>query len=123
MSFRHGFIAVAIAFSLVLAGFLINRSRPKIYTEQAGGDFVRATGKCAECYSRTLYSVVHEYEMSKHAQKGVICLNCHPAASGQEKTGHHSFVISAGHLTAGTCRGCHEVPEACGVGIPGALAT
>jgi hypothetical protein len=40
MSFRHVFIAVAIAFSLVLAGFLINRSRPKIETEQAGGDFV-----------------------------------------------------------------------------------
>jgi len=38
MSLRHGFIAVAIAFSLVLAGFPINRSRPKIYTEPAGGD-------------------------------------------------------------------------------------
>jgi len=78
MSLRHGFIAVAIAFSLVLAGFPINRSRPKIYTEPAGGDFVRATGKCAECYSRTLYSVVHEYEMSKHAQKGVICIVIKP---------------------------------------------
>ena len=93
MSLRHGFIAVAIAFSLVLAGFLINRSRPKIYTEQAGGDFVRATGKCADATPAHLYSVVHEYEMSKHAQKGVICLDCHQAASGQEKKGHHRFVI------------------------------
>ena len=70
MSFRHVFIAVAIAFSLVLAGFLINRSRPKTETEQAGGDFVRATGKCAECHSRTQYSVVHEYEMSKQCPEG-----------------------------------------------------
>jgi hydroxylamine dehydrogenase len=46
--------------------------------------------------------------MSKHAQKGVYCLDCHQAASGQEKKDHHSFVISAGHLTAGNCRGCHE---------------
>jgi len=46
--------------------------------------------------------------MSKHAQKGVNCLDCHQAASGQEKKDHHGFVISAGHLTAGNCRGCHE---------------
>ena len=87
MSFRHVFIAVAIAFSLVLAGFLINRSRPKIETEQAGGDFVRATGKCAECHSRTQYSVVHEYEMSKHAQKGVNCLDAiKPRPDKRKKT-------------------------------------
>ena len=108
MSFRHVFVAVVIAFSLVLAAFLINRSRPKIETEQAGGDFVRATGKCAECHSRTQYSVVHEYEMSKHAQKGVNCLDCHQAAPGQEKKDHHDFVISAVRLTAGNCRSCHE---------------
>src|SRR6476646_1514681 len=108
MSFRHVFIAVAIAFSLVLAGFLINRSRPKTETEQVGGDFVRATGKCAECHSRTQYSVVHEYEMSMHAQKGVNCLDCHQAAPGQEKKEHHGFVVSAVHLTAGNCRSCHE---------------
>ena len=65
-------------------------------TAQVGGDFVRATGKCAECHSRTQYSVVHEYEMSKHAQKGVNCLDCHQAAPGQEKKDHHGFVVSAG---------------------------
>src|SRR6476660_6833616 len=101
MSFRHVFLAVVIAFSLVLAAFLINRSRPKAETEQAAGYFGRATGKCAECHSRTQYSVVHEYEMSKHAQQGVNCLDCHQAAPAQEKKDHHGFVISAGRLTAG----------------------
>jgi hypothetical protein len=107
MSFRAVFIAVVIAFSLIVGAFLINRARPKIETEEPSAELVRATGKCAECHSRTQYAVVHEYEMSLHARKGVNCLDCHQPATGQEKTDHHGFVISA-KLTAGNCRSCHE---------------
>ena len=108
MSFRSVFIAVVIAFALILAAFLINRARPESETEQPSADFVRASGKCAECHARLQYSVVHEYEMSQHAQKGVNCLDCHQAAAGQEKKDHHGFVIASDHLTAGNCRSCHE---------------
>ncbi len=108
MSFRSVFIAVTVSFALILGAFLINRARPKVETEQSGGEFVRASGKCAECHSRSQYSVVHEYEMSKHASKGVNCLDCHQAATGQEKKEHHGFEISAVRLTAGNCRSCHE---------------
>jgi len=107
MSFRSVFIAVAIAFALILAAFLINRARPAVETEQPSAEMVRATGKCAECHARLQYSVVHEYEMSLHARKGVNCLDCHQPTAGQEKKDHHGFVISA-KLTAGNCRGCHE---------------
>ena len=107
MSFRSVFIAVVIAFALILAALLLNRARPKVETEQPTADLVRATGKCAECHARTQYSVVHEYEMSMHARKGVNCLDCHQPAAGQEKKDHHGFVISS-KLTAGNCRGCHE---------------
>ena len=69
MSFRSVFVAVVIAFALILAAFLINRARPKFETEQPSADLVRATGKCAECHARTQYSVVHEYEMSTARQK------------------------------------------------------
>jgi len=108
VSFRSVFIALVIAFALILAAFLINRARPKVETEQPSSAMVRATGKCAECHLRTQYSVVHEYEMSKHARKGVSCLDCHQAATGQEKKDHHGFVISKARLTAGNCRSCHE---------------
>ena len=108
MSFRSVFIAVVIAFALILSAFLINRARPKAETDQPGADFVRASGKCAECHSRLQYSVVHEYEMSKHAVKGVSCLDCHQPAPGQDKKDHHGFVISNARLTAGNCRSCHE---------------
>lgn len=107
MSFRSVFIAVVVAFALILGAFLLNRARPRVETEQPTADFVRATGKCAECHIRTQYSVVHEYEMSTHARKGVNCLECHQPAAGQQKKDHHGFVISA-KLTAGNCRGCHE---------------
>jgi hypothetical protein len=107
MSFRAVFLAVSIAFALVLAAFLLNRARPKTETEQTSAALVRATGKCAECHSRTQYSVVHEYEMSAHARKGVNCLECHQPAANQEKKDHHGFVIAT-KLTAGNCRSCHE---------------
>ncbi|HZT78363.1 MAG TPA: multiheme c-type cytochrome [Vicinamibacterales bacterium] len=107
MSFRPVFIAVVIAFALIVSAFLINRARPRVETEQPSAAFVRASGKCAECHTRQQYSVVHEYEMSRHAQKGVNCLDCHQPAPGQEKQEHHGFTIST-KLTAGNCRACHE---------------
>jgi hypothetical protein len=107
MSFRAVFLAVVIAFALILAAFLLNSARPKVETEQSSAAMVRATGKCAECHSRTQYSVVHEYEMSAHARKGVNCLECHQPAANQEKKDHHGFVIAT-KLTAGNCRSCHE---------------
>jgi hypothetical protein len=85
LSFRPVFIAVVIAFGLIMAAFLINRARPKTETGGPSSEFVRASGKCAECHSRTQYSIVHEYEMSRHAQKGVNCLDCHQAAAGHYK--------------------------------------
>ena len=107
MTFRSVFVAVVIAFALILGAFLINRARPSVETQQPSAAAVRATGKCAECHARTQYSVVHEYEMSMHAKKGVTCLDCHQPAANQEKKDHHGFVITA-QLTAGNCRSCHE---------------
>jgi len=108
MSFRSVFIALVIGFSLVLAGYLINRQRPAFETEQPGEAFVKATGKCAECHIRQQYSVVHEYELSVHAKKGVNCLDCHQQVDGQQKVEHHGFTIS-NSLTSANCKGCHPL--------------
>lgn len=107
MSFRPVFVAVVIAFGLIVSAFLLNRARPRVETEQPSSQFVRASGKCAECHVQQQYSVVHEYEMSVHAQRGVSCLDCHQGAPGQPTKDHHGFVTSA-KLTAGNCRACHE---------------
>ncbi len=107
MSFRSVFVAVVLGFALVVAAFLVNRQRPRVETDQPNEAFVRATGKCAECHERQQYSVVHEYELSKHAQKGITCLDCHQPAANQQGADHHGFTIVT-KLTAGNCRGCHE---------------
>jgi hydroxylamine dehydrogenase len=107
MSFRSVFIAVVLAFGLIVSAFLVNRARPPAETDQPSASFVRASGKCAECHSQQQYSVVHEYEMSRHAQRGVNCLDCHQPAAGQQRKEHHGFVVSS-KLTAGNCRSCHE---------------
>jgi hydroxylamine dehydrogenase len=91
----------------LVAAFLIQRARPRVESEQPSAALVRATGKCAECHARTQYSVVHEYEMSRHAAKGINCPDCHQPAANQEKKDHHGFIIST-KLTPGNCRSCHE---------------
>ena len=107
MQFRAVFIAVVIGFALIVSAFLINARRPASDTAGKDAAAVRATGKCAECHSDLQYSVVHEYELSAHARRGITCLECHKPAENQQKKDHHGFVVSA-RLTAGNCRGCHE---------------
>ena len=107
MSFRPVFIAVVIASALIVGAFLVHRARPRAELDQPSAEFVRASGKCADCHTRQQYSVVHEYEMSRHAHKGINCLDCHQPADGQTSKPHHGFTLSA-KLTAGNCRGCHE---------------
>jgi hypothetical protein len=87
MAFRPVFIAVVIAFALIVSAFLINRARPRVETDQPSAAFVRASGKCAECHLQQQYSVVHEFEMSVHAQTGVNCLDCHQKADSQQEQG------------------------------------
>jgi hydroxylamine dehydrogenase len=107
MSFRPVFIAVVVACGLIVGAFLVNRARPRVETDQPSAELVRASGKCAECHSQQQYSIVHEYELSRHAQRGINCLDCHQPADGQSKKDHHGFVVST-KLTAGNCRSCHE---------------
>ncbi len=107
MNFRSVFIAIVIATGLIVAAYLVNSRRPRVEIEQPSAAFVRASGKCAECHLNSQYSIVHEFEMSMHAQKGLNCLDCHQVAPGQTGKDHHGFVINTG-VTPGNCRSCHE---------------
>jgi hydroxylamine dehydrogenase len=107
MPFRSIFIAVTVAFALILSAFLLQRARPPMETDQPTASFVKATGKCAECHANQQYSIVHEYEMSKHAAKEISCLDCHQPQQNQQKKEHNGFVISTA-ITPGNCRVCHE---------------
>jgi hypothetical protein len=74
MSFRGVFVDVVIAAALVVAAFLVNSRRPLVEVIQPTAALARAVGKCAECHRQETSAVVHEFEMSAHARKGVTCL-------------------------------------------------
>jgi hypothetical protein len=107
MTFRAVFIAITISTALILSAYLLNSRRPRVVVEQPSAAFVRASGKCAECHLNSQYSVVHEFEMSAHARKGLNCLDCHQVAQGQKGTNHNGFMINTA-VTPANCRICHE---------------
>jgi hydroxylamine dehydrogenase len=107
VGFKPVFIAIVIATGLIVTAFIVNSYRPSAVVNQPSAAFVRASGKCAECHSNSEYSIVHEYELSVHAQKNINCLECHQAAVGQARRDHHGFVINT-KVTAANCRSCHE---------------
>ncbi|MEO6599740.1 MAG: multiheme c-type cytochrome [Polyangiaceae bacterium] len=104
--FRGVFIAIFLGVALVVAALLVNSRRPAVQTAQPSAALVTASGKCAECHRRETSAIVHEFELSRHAQKGVTCLDCHQAAAGQEKLDHRGFTI-ARSLTSKNCASCH----------------
>ncbi len=106
MTFRMLFSTVVIATVLLVGAFVVHGLRPAGQLRQPSGRYVAAAGKCAECHRRETSAVVHEFEMSVHAQKNVNCLNCHRPVQGQESLDHRGFVI-AKHMTAANCRECH----------------
>ena len=107
MSFKSIFISVFLGTALIVAALIFNAKRPLQETEQPKAEFVRATGKCATCHRKETSAVVHQFERSRHAKKGVNCLDCHAALEGQEQQLHRGFTI-AKHLTAKNCSQCHS---------------
>ena len=106
MPFKSIFIAVVLGTALIAAAMIFNAKRPARETEQPKAEFVRATGKCAACHRRETAAVVHQFERSRHAKKGVNCLDCHQALDGQTEKAHNGFTIAA-NLTAKNCSQCH----------------
>ncbi len=106
MRFRSVFVAVFIGTSLVMAAVLINRARPAVETAQPSADFVRATGRCASCHLEETGAIVHQFERSAHAQRGVTCLDCHQVLNDQVALDHRGFTITR-EPTSQNCAACH----------------
>lgn len=106
MSFKSVFISVVIAVGLILSALVVNQQRPSQDNKEQK-ELVRASGKCAECHRNETSSIVHQFEKSKHIEKGVTCLDCHRAYEGQQEEDHKGFKISD-EVTSGTCKNCHQ---------------
>ncbi len=82
MTFKAVFISIFIGTSMIVAALMINAKRPPGDTWGPTVEFVRATGKCAECHSRETSAIVHQFERSQHAKSNVNCLDCHRPSEG-----------------------------------------
>ncbi len=106
MPFKSVFVAVLVATALIVAAFLVNARRPKIERGEPTPALVEATGKCAECHRHETPAIIDQFERSRHAVKGVNCLDCHRPAEGQPGIDHRGFTI-AKTLTSKNCAQCH----------------
>ena len=107
MTFKSVFNAVLLGSAFIFAALLINYSRPVVEVAQPGPEYVRATGKCAQCHIRETAAIVHQFSMSRHAQVGTTCYDCHRTVDEQSGSEHHGFTIADG-LTALNCAQCHQ---------------
>jgi hydroxylamine dehydrogenase len=107
MAFKSVFIATLIATALIVAAFLIHNARPMRQTDHPSAQYVRATGKCAECHRRETGAVVHQFSLSKHAKQGLSCIECHRPVPGQVEHEHHGFKLNK-RVTALNCKQCHS---------------
>jgi len=98
---------VFVGTALIVASLVLNGRRPSADVDQPSASLVKATGKCAACHRRETSSVVHQFEMSRHAAKNVNCLDCHKPVEGQQKLDHKGFEI-AKELTSKNCAECHK---------------
>ena len=105
--FQTVFVAVFVGTALVVASFLLHKARPAEEVREPSAQMVKATGKCVSCHRRETGAVVHQFEKSRHARKGVTCLDCHRPVAGQEKREHRGFVITR-DPTSANCRTCHK---------------
>ena len=109
--FATVFVAVTLGTALIVAAFVVNAHRPVGERTQPSAALTSATGKCAECHRNETSAVVHEFETSKHAAKGVNCLDCHQPAEGQVAQAHRGFSITTA-LTSKNCKQCHATEYA-----------
>ena len=75
-------------------------------TNQPTPALVEASGKCAECHRHETPAIIDQFERSRHAVKGVNCLDCHRPLDGQPGMDHRGFTISK-TMTAKNCAQCH----------------
>lgn len=81
--------------------------------EAAKGKVSKEGKSCIGCHESQSPSFVHEWEISRHAEKGVDCYSCHKAdTSDVDAMDHNGFTISI-LVTPKDCERCHakEVKE------------
>ena len=104
---RIAIAAVAGMVVLVGAGLFIHQRRPKADLARGTAEAVKGTGVCIECHRTQTAGIVHQWQDSRHALKGITCFDCHKPLDEAHKIEHKGFQITR-YVTSGRCAECHK---------------
>ena len=68
-----------------------------------------ANQMCVDCHKTTTSALVMEWERSRHAQKGVGCIDCHKANEGEIDAWQHMGALISILVTPKDCSNCHAI--------------
>ncbi|TVM00979.1 MAG: hypothetical protein CV087_11880 [Candidatus Brocadia sp. WS118] len=68
-----------------------------------------ANQMCVDCHKTTTSALVMEWERSRHAQKGVGCIDCHKANEGEIDAWLHMGALISILVTPKDCSNCHAI--------------
>ncbi|TFH20690.1 MAG: hydroxylamine oxidoreductase [Myxococcales bacterium] len=63
---------------------------------------------CVDCHLQSTPGLVHHWQGSTHARKGVACVECHQAVQGDADAFDHYGALIATIVTPRDCGGCHR---------------
>jgi len=90
---------VLVLLTAILSYAQSSRPSPKVTEENKS---------CVECHAKTTPGLVKQWEDSRHAAKGIGCLDCHEAEEGEPDAFTHHGETIAEIVTPNDCSMCHR---------------
>src|SRR5262245_29992493 len=66
-----------------------------------------ASQRCVECHAEQNRGIIDHWKGSRHARKGVACVDCHQAVAGEADAFMHEGALIAAVVTPRDCARCH----------------
>lgn len=104
-------ILIAIISLLFLSALLIIgaiEGNKRIVGKKASIKVPLSSKNCVKCHMLKSPSLVEQWKNSKHALKGVACMECHEAKSGEPDAWDHEGSLIAVIVSPNDCAKCHQ---------------
>ncbi|MCF6148861.1 MAG: hypothetical protein E3K37_09395 [Candidatus Kuenenia sp.] len=110
LNFFYLFVSVGVLFlcSMDTQAHELQEGEKQYQTDAKPGPTITAVNQmCAECHKNLAPALVMEWERSRHAQKGVGCVDCHKANKGEIDAWQHMGALISTLVTPKDCSNCH----------------
>jgi hydroxylamine dehydrogenase len=99
-------IGVFFLGALLIVGAVENNKR--VVGKKAAIKVSQTSKKCVECHTSTSPSLVEQWRNSKHALRGVGCIDCHEAQKTDKDAWEHEGKLIAVIVSPADCSKCHS---------------